>query len=206
MMEIDSGKIISLDSGKQPRFLVGLDASKSANPGVGDTFYATDTTLMYICFAAGVWTTQAFGSGFFRRFWQYLGTVVQGTWLWTANVNQSDIATLRGEGAGFWDNNSAANNDEYKWSNIYLAAGSYKITIAYVKSSGYGIAELLFGTTSLGTIDMYAAVTTYLNVSTITFTLTGSQTADLRFKVTGKNAASTAYIITFSRLELEKTG
>lgn len=34
----------------------GADAAKSAAPGVGDVYVATDTTITYFCFAAGAWT------------------------------------------------------------------------------------------------------------------------------------------------------
>lgn len=56
MMEISSGKAVSLQSGHQPRFLVGLDANKSSSPGVGDTYSATDTEKSYFCYVAGTWS------------------------------------------------------------------------------------------------------------------------------------------------------
>jgi len=55
MMEISSGRSVSLQSGHQPRFLTGLDANKSSAPGIGDTYYATDTKRTYICYVAGTW-------------------------------------------------------------------------------------------------------------------------------------------------------
>jgi len=33
----------------------GLDASKSATPVAGETYLATDTKILYVCFADGVW-------------------------------------------------------------------------------------------------------------------------------------------------------
>lgn len=34
----------------------GLDAAKSASPGVGDIYLATDTARLYLCYTAGTWT------------------------------------------------------------------------------------------------------------------------------------------------------
>lgn len=36
--------------------LTGLDAAKTATPSVGQIYFATDTTRLYICFATNVWT------------------------------------------------------------------------------------------------------------------------------------------------------
>lgn len=146
-------------------------------------------------------------SGFFRQFWQNQGTAVQGTWSWSAGAGQSDYASVTGEGAGTYMNVAThANNDEYKWSNIFLPAGNYKITLVHLTSNSRGIVELIFGTTSLGTFDSYAAGTAYNVINTITFSVSVATTADFRIKVTGKNASSSDYYIDFSRLQLEKTG
>lgn len=34
----------------------GLDAAKAASPTVGDVYVATDTTIVYVCYAVGTWT------------------------------------------------------------------------------------------------------------------------------------------------------
>ncbi len=56
MMIVENGMRISLESGHQPQFMTGLDASKSSSPGVGDTYFATDTGKTYTCFVATIWT------------------------------------------------------------------------------------------------------------------------------------------------------
>lgn len=145
-------------------------------------------------------------SGYFRQFWQKQGTVVQGTWAWYTDAFQTDYATVTGEAAGYYLNSSAGNLDEYKWANIFLAPGTYKLTIAHNKGANAGIIEILFGTTSLGTIDTYGSPPTYNLIDTITFTITSPTTADLRYRVNGKNASSAGYYIEFARLQLEKTG
>jgi hypothetical protein len=145
-------------------------------------------------------------SGFFRQFWQGQGIVVSGTWSWAAGAGQTDYSSVRGEGAGFWNNSSHLNLDEYKWSSIFLTVGTYKITMIYQIGSDSPIVELLFGTTSIGTIDEYSAPTAFNQSVTFTFTVTTPTTADLRFRVNGKNASSSNYYARFSRLQLEKTG
>lgn len=142
----------------------------------------------------------------FMRFWQNQGTAVAGTWAWFADALQTDYASVTEEGEGSYSNTTSANLDEYKWSNIFLTKGTYKINITWLSWNDQGIAEVLFGTTSLGTQDMYAAVTVYNQVWTITFTLATDQTADMRFRVNGKNDASSDYYVLFSIFELAKTG
>lgn len=142
---------------------------------------------------------------FKRPFWQGQGTAVQGTWSWNVDASQTDYASLTGEGAGtFYNHVPSSNLDEYKWSNIFLTKGSYKITVVGVKDVVEGIMEMLFGTTSLGTNDMYAAVITYNQIVTFTFTLAYDGTQDMRIRVNGKSG--TDYYCEFSRFVIEKTG
>ncbi len=143
---------------------------------------------------------------YYREFYQKQGTVVQGTWTWADGASQTDFASITGEVAGIWYNSSFADLDEYKWSNIYLVKGVYKIKMTHMLHINRGIAEILFGTTSLATKDMYAALVAYNQVWEITFTLTSDQTADLRYRVNGKNGSSLGHYIDFSRFQIEKTG
>lgn len=144
--------------------------------------------------------------GFFRQFWQSQGTAVQGTWHWTAVPSETDYASVTGEAAGCWNNEATHNNlDEYKWANIYLSAGTYKITLIYFKSTNLGICEILYGTTSLGTVDQYAAVASYNLTATFTLTRTSDTTADLRIRCNGKNAGSSDNVVLFARIHMEKT-
>jgi len=36
-------------------FQHGLDANKPANPKVGEAYLATDTKILYVCYADGTW-------------------------------------------------------------------------------------------------------------------------------------------------------
>jgi hypothetical protein len=38
------------------RITCGLDAAKSAFPSKGDVYFATDTKILYLCSATGIWT------------------------------------------------------------------------------------------------------------------------------------------------------
>ena len=55
-MTIEDGQIVSMQDGHMPNDFTGLDASKSANPGVGDVYKATDTSKEYACFVTNVWS------------------------------------------------------------------------------------------------------------------------------------------------------
>lgn len=146
-------------------------------------------------------------SCFFRTFWQKQGTAVQGTWAWVADASQTNFASVTGEGAGVYYNGGTHTDlDEYKWSNIFLTKGTYKITIYHMTASNRGISEVLFGATSLGTKDLYSAGDVYNQLWEISFTLTTNTTADMRFRCNGKNAASSDHNVDFSRFVLEKTG
>ncbi len=140
---------------------------------------------------------------FFRPFWQKQGTAVAGTWVWSADALETNFASVTNEAAGIYTNSSAAVSDEYKWSNIFLTKGTYKITIIYKANSNSGVAQVLFGTTSLTTLDMSAAAIAANQLWEITFTLTADTTADMRFKV---SAGSGGNSIDFSRFQIEKTG
>lgn len=144
-------------------------------------------------------------SGYFRPFRQGQGIAVAGTWAWSANALQTDFASVTGEAAGSFANVvGVADLDEYKWSSVFLAKGTYKATVTHITSSNRGIAQVLFGTSVLATKDCYSAGAVYNVKWEITFVLTADTTADLRFRVNGKNAASTNYYVEFSRLEVEK--
>ncbi len=144
-------------------------------------------------------------ANYFRQFWQKQGVVIAGTWAWASFASETDFASLTGETLGMWMNGAThANNDEYKWTNIYLAKGHYEAKIIHLTTSSAGIAELLFNTQSLGTKDMYSAGDVYNVVTILPFIITNSASADLRFKVTGKNGSASQYNIGFSRFELQK--
>lgn len=151
-------------------------------------------------------TTSA-GDSYFRQFWQKQGTVVQGTWAWSALPSQTDYASVTAEGAGVYDNDATRNqNDEYKWRNIYLTAGSYNITLVWKSSAAGGIAEILHDNNSIGTIDMYRASPIYNQKIEFAFNISSTAKEDIRIRTTSKNASSTGYYIDFSRFSIEKTG
>ncbi len=143
---------------------------------------------------------------YYREFYQKQGTAVQGTWVWGAGAGQTNFASVTGEVPGTYYNSLHNDLDEYKWANIFLTKGSYKITVVYDSAASSGIGEVLLGTVSLGTYDMYTAVLTPNRVWEITFTLISDQTADVRYRCNGKNPLSTNHYVSFSRFWIEKTG
>ena len=142
---------------------------------------------------------------YFRKFFQYEGVAVVGTWIWATDVSQTNYQSLRGDGAGDWQNTTGVINNEYKWNDVYLTPGIYNLTVVYHVTTGGGIAEWMWGSQSLGTYDTYGSET-YNVVNVIQFTVSSTGKNDLRVRSTTKNAGSVAYRIWFSRVELEKTG
>ncbi len=55
VMEIDSGKLVTLQSGHQPQMGVGTEAQKPSTPGKGDNYFAVDSFKIYTCFVNGTW-------------------------------------------------------------------------------------------------------------------------------------------------------
>lgn len=146
-------------------------------------------------------------TSYFRRFFQGEGSIVQGTWVWTTNASETNYASVRAQAAGWWENSSHINLDEYKWSSLYLGPGTYEIDIVYNADPNKGKCEIIFGNTVLATVDMYHAVSaTYNNAASTDLVLSTQTTADLRLRCNGKNASSSNYYINFSRLEIFKKG
>lgn len=149
-------------------------------------------------------------TGYYKKFFQNEGTQVNGAWSWVNNVSQTNYSSLRGEGAGWFQSSDGIAN-EYKWSNLHLGPGLYEIDIVYPTGGALvnfgGIAQVLFGTTSLGQFDEWTlGGFTFNNAVAIQFSVSVATTADLIFKVNGRNGSSLHYRIAFSRFELFKYG
>jgi hypothetical protein len=131
-------------------------------------------------------------------------TSVTGTWTQYSDAGQTDYDLALTGGVGFIYSVTAANNDELHYGNIVLNAGTYIISVAYIKRSDFGILEILIGTTSLGTIDTYSSSGSgdFNQVTNLTITPATRISGNLRLKVTGKNALSTGYNIRYSRFEI----
>lgn len=52
---IKTGRLTTIESGKYPQVLIGLDANKTSNPVMGDIYIASDTEIFYVCFVVGTW-------------------------------------------------------------------------------------------------------------------------------------------------------
>lgn len=142
-------------------------------------------------------------SHYFHASWDEV-IQVAGTWTTFVNASQTDYDSSLI--AGYIQNNAThANNDEVHFGSLTLNAGTYKISVAYVKANDAGIIEILLGTTSLGTIDSYAAGTSFNQATTLTYSPTARVSGNLRLKVTNKNASSSNYYLYVSRIEIIRT-
>lgn len=133
-------------------------------------------------------------------------TVVAGTWGTAADAGQTDFdpSIIASAGTGL-TSGATNNNDEIHFGNLTLTPGTYKVTLAYLKSTDTAIVEVLHGTTSIGTQDQYGAITRNQVVSW-TYSPTTTVSGNLRFRANGKNASSSSYRCYISRLEIIRTG
>lgn len=133
--------------------------------------------------------------------------IIQGDWGASADASQTDYDPdfLGFDVGGYVGQATPAINDEIRWPDLPLNAGTYVVTVAYVKTLFGGILNVLHGVTSLGTIDMFAGATAYNQVATLTYSPTAYAKADFRLGTSSKNVGSSGYGIFISRLEIRKT-
>lgn len=130
-------------------------------------------------------------------------SVVQGTWVFRAQENQTNYDPELISSAGTIYNSSLADLDEIKWTNILLTTGIYVFTIVFTEHVFCGIAELLHGATSIGTFDCAEYADTSFNKVVTFFYVVGTPTlADLRLRVNGKTGIT--YEINFSELKIAR--
>ncbi len=108
VMEIDSGKLVTLQSGHQPYFLAGLDANKSSSPGIGDTYYSTDTQKTYNCYVAGSWVLTS--SPAKERYSNHLGALDNFTQIITGGSGGAGLAAGTTDAANHQMHLSTGNN------------------------------------------------------------------------------------------------
>lgn len=121
-----------------------------------------------------------------------------GSWAWTQSATYYSGYTSVGNSSG-----------NYVEHTVYAPAGTYTLTVAYVKSGFGGIAAIsIDGGAALGTtIDMYAASLTNNQSTAITsITIATSGLHTVRFTSTTKNASSSGYYIYASGFSLTRTG
>ncbi|HLA37013.1 MAG TPA: hypothetical protein VJZ02_00935, partial [Candidatus Brocadiales bacterium] len=128
--------------------------------------------------------------------WAY-NAIVQGTWAFNVDVNQAT--------ANSFYNSTAANLDQLDYK-IYLAPGTYSLSLLGLKSSNRGIIDILLDSISVGTMDTYAASTVQNNVASLAgITVSTGGLKTLSVKVNGKNASSTGYYMDISSISLWRT-
>lgn len=111
------------------------------------------------------------------------------------------------EFGGAWNQSAAAIHD-YRNKDFYLPAGTYTITVHYVKSGISGKLTVTFAGSALGAdIDLYAASNTYNQKTTYTgVTVTSNALWGIGLLVDSKNASSSGYSAYISRVHIERTG
>ena len=126
-----------------------------------------------------------------------------GIWSWVADPNVVHYSSNKFELAGYYENNgSHADGDSYHWST-YLAKGKYRFFITYEKGPDRGIMEFTVNSIVEGTTDFYDAIPKYGSCSGV-FILQNFGLVELEIRVNSKNAASSDYLVGFSKFELER--
>lgn len=107
---------------------------------------------------------------------------------------------------GNYIRSQGAQNDEIVFSNVALAAGTWKIIIAYLSGTDRGIFSIRFDGVEKGTLDGYNVAGTNANLSSVTgITVSSSGRVALSFKMATKNASSSSYYGYLASVELRRT-
>lgn len=89
---IKSGRLITVKSGHYPQMQMGLDASKTTNPSIGDLYYATDTGLIYNCFVVNIWSLSGATLAGFNLLKMYTTNIFSETKTGTGSIVSDAIA------------------------------------------------------------------------------------------------------------------
>jgi len=144
--------------------------------------------------------TKQAGEGHISIFPFNYSAIVQGSWAFSA---------ISGSwGAHIFDNNSTPVIGDALDFQVYLAAGTYSLSVLYRKTTAAGIVEF-YNTTdanSIGTIDAYAAAATNNNLTTLTsYAVATSGLKTIRMRSTTKNASSSNYVMVVNCFTFFKT-
>lgn len=205
---LTEGKIITVDANGYLIDSSLTDPIPLANGGTGKTSAADARIALGVNDANGRLPTSMLPTKLVNAFFHASNdekTVVGGTWGLTNDASQTDYDPLINSQAGFLTNSTTTNLDEIHFGNLALTAGTYKVTVAYIRSTDCAILEVLHGTTSIGTQDAYGTLL-YNRTVSFTYSPTVYTTGNLRFRANGKNGSSSAYRVYLSRLEIIRTG
>lgn len=123
-------------------------------------------------------------------------TIGQGTWALNANTSQF----LN----GFMNNSSGTNGDNFTYK-VYLAVGTYDLSVLCYKNSNMGIMEITIDGTQRINEDLYSAGATWNHVINTSFSVSSAGLVDFVVNVNGKNASSSGYYINLSCVMLTRT-
>lgn len=126
-------------------------------------------------------------------------SIVQGTWNIQTNSNQLD--------QGFFRNTSThADGDKVSYDDVYLAAGTWTVSILHLMYSDYGVLKIDIDGTEVASHDLYAASALYNQESVTTgISIATSGFKDIDVYVSGKNASSSDHKITYSHIHFQRT-
>lgn len=99
-----------------------------------------------------------------------------------------------------------ATGQHMEW-DVALTAGTWTLTVVYLKSGSFGIVTPSIDGTDLSTLDTYVAGTTYNNVNQWTgINIASDGVKELKFRTDSKNAGSAGYNFYPQWITLTRTG
>lgn len=156
---------------------------------VAQAYVDAADTLLNIAISAN-------GSGFISVELAFWDSIV-GTWTFGEDSSSYTGGRIR--------NTSVANADKVSYK-VFLAKGTYSISLISIKSTGNPIIDILIDGVSQGTVDTYAAAGVYNQKDTITgVTIATAGIKIITLLVNGKNAASSGYSAYLQALSLWRT-
>ena len=128
-------------------------------------------------------------------------SVTKGDWILSTNTSQ----VLNGFIANSGGSPAAADLDRINYK-VFLAKGTYTVSILTVNNTDEAILDLLIDGVSKGTSDNFSASLIFNVITNFTgIVITTSGLVELSIKVNGRNVSSSNWVIAFSSISLYRT-
>ena len=125
-------------------------------------------------------------------------SIGQGTWVFPVNTSQHFSSACQ--------NSTTADGDNISFK-VWLAKGTYSITLDYWKNNNQGIIKIDIDGTTVMTVDQYnSSATSNMQTTETGINVSTSGLKTITFKVDGKNASSSDYWGVFSAIIIRRTG
>ncbi len=162
-MRIEDGQIVSMQDGHMPNDFVGLDASKPANPGVGDKYAAYDTGKEYTCFISNIWSLS--NSPSYSDYSNHLGTIdammlnlAGGVTTGHKRTLTANAGTPTSEYRSAIEIDPSISNFEFNCIVLDISEGNGATRYFIIGLENYGYAEMIFRKVGAGSWQTYTNI------------------------------------------------